>query len=65
MTIGKVAEGLSILAKYSPESYSVVCEHDEMWAGEGIKVSKEDKKKLKDLGWDFNVDEIESWHTFV
>ncbi len=48
------AEAFLIFAKYAPKkNFSVVAEHDEIFAAHDIvgKVSKEDLKRLEELGW--------------
>lgn len=58
-----LAEALTILAKYEPDS-SYCFEHDQMWACrdtlEGM--SDEDKKRLGELGW---FHDEESWSKFA
>lgn len=65
-TLGKLIEGLQIIAKYtSPDGHCVDAEHDHLHAGpEGLIVSEEDRKRLAALGWWLDV-EFDSWAVFV
>lgn len=53
MTFGNFRAGLDILANYVKEDeYCLNADHDRFWAGpDDGKVSAEDKKRLKKLGW--------------
>lgn len=59
------SEAFSIFSKYSDSSKGydhVAGEHDELWAGPNPKdVSKEDAKRLEELGWTPHEDN-ECWH---
>jgi hypothetical protein len=67
--IQKVIQGLTILAKYGDH---VAADHDQIWAGPDVsgvlpdedKITKEDKKQLKKLGW-FVDPEAGIWSKFV
>lgn len=63
-TIAQVIEGLVIIGKY--EKGDVAADHDVIWAGSGpeTKVLKEDRDKLRDLGW-FYDKKFEGWKKFV
>jgi hypothetical protein len=53
------AEVFAIFAKYDkPDDWANVAPyHDEIYAGPDLKlVSKEDKKRIKELGWDVDRD---------
>lgn len=62
--IHDVIEGLKILETYGAES--VDAQHDVIYTGPGSdkNVSKEDAKKLKNLGWRFDA-QAESWARFT
>lgn len=63
MTIGSLAKGLTILAKYTgDDSYGVGAEHDVLYGPE-VEVSAEDRTTLEALGWFINEDG--SWQAFV
>ena len=49
----KLIEALQIFLKYGDPDYPTHCEHDQLFICgiEASKVSKEDKKKLNDLGF--------------
>ena len=58
-------EALTIFAKYKDEAYPTHCEHDVLWVV-GItekEVSKEDRKRLDDLGFFFSKSD-DSWQSF-
>lgn len=59
------AEAMLIFAKYKPDDvYGVNPAHDEIHAGPDPKVvSKEDKTRLKELGW--MPDQEDSWFKFT
>lgn len=59
--MNKILAGLQIIAKYD-EDFDTGAEHDEFFAGYGIEMNEEDKKKMKELGWRWNE---ESWHHFT
>jgi len=66
-SINQLRRGLDILAKYcDPDDPCGCCaEHDEIFSGhDASKVSAEDKKALKELGWTFDSG-IGSWHHFT
>ena len=57
-TFAEYAEAFTIFAKYSDEKFAVCAEHDEIFAHvDPEMVSDEDKKRLKELGWNPNDDD--------
>ena len=58
-------EALTIFSKYSDDEYPTHCEHDVLMVNcvEKAKVSKEDKKRLKELGF-FWSNEYEAFISF-
>lgn len=63
-TIDEVIEGLKILKTYG--AGSIDAQHDIIYAGpdEDSKMSKEDVKKLKELGWHYDK-EFSCWARFT
>jgi len=62
----KVYQGLAILLKYAPDGQrDLAADHDVIYCGPGddVKISPEDKKELKRLGWFFSK-EFDSWTKF-
>jgi len=60
--MNKVLAGLQIIAKYD-EDFEVHAGHDEILAGPGIEISKEDTEKMKELGW--TDEEGDGWRVFT
>jgi hypothetical protein len=63
--IDEIGEGLKLLSLYDESGYSVMVEHDQLWAGpegeqEMASVASEHRKQLEDLGWDIDHD-VERW----
>lgn len=58
-------KALSIFLKYGNVSYPTHCEHDVLYVvgDEYLKISKEDKKELKQLGFLFDKNE-EHWYSY-
>lgn len=55
-------EGVAIIGKYvKPDEYSMAAEHDELYFGSAEGMSKEDRARLRELGWSVKED---SWHCF-
>ena len=64
-TLGKLIEGLQIIAKYPGTSRCVDAGHDFITAGpEGLIVSEGDRKRLEALGWWLDK-EFDVWGVFV
>ena len=65
-TLGKLIEGLQIIAKYTPTtSHCVEVNHNVLCAGpEGLVVSEYDRAKLEMLGWALDP-EYDVWCVFV
>jgi len=69
-TIQEVTAGMQILLKYvTPKDHHVVAEHDVIYCGPDLrdfkgKLSAEDKKRLKELGW-HEDSEGSCWAKFV
>ena len=59
----QVIAGLMILMKYDPE-IGVAVDHHKFMAGQGQKISSEDKIKLRDIDWFFDEDE-DCWSIFI
>lgn len=58
-----LSEAFAIFAKYDEGKYKTDAQHDEIFAGPDPKeVSKEDKLRLKELGWN---EEDEGFHFFT
>ena len=65
-TLGKLIEGLQIIAKYTPVTdHCVEHAHGVLWAGpEGLVVSEDDRARLKAIGWD--LDPVhDAWYVFT
>lgn len=56
----RIADGIQIILKYGKGE--ICAEHDQLWIGHSIRVSKEDAKALEDLGW---FEDSDSWSHFV
>lgn len=69
-TIQEVTEGMQILLKYcDAKSHHVAAEHDVIYCGPDLrdlkgKLSPEDKKRLKEIGW-HEDSEGSCWARFV
>jgi len=59
--VSEVMQGLQVISKYSDD---ICAEHDCIYAGPGVKVSKDDQAKLEELGWHWD-NEAGSWARFV
>jgi len=61
----KLVEAFEIFMKYNPDQWLEGAEHDVIYgpAEDDIEVSKEDLKRLSELGW--FLDEDEGWKCFV
>ncbi len=68
MTATNIIEGLQLINKSKPEGkhdYHIRADHDVIWAGSlEWKMSKEDKKRMKELGWDCDSD-ADGWRAYV
>lgn len=64
--MNELIEALQILMKYGNPEYPTICTHDQLYITDEIKprkVSKEDKARLKELG--FEVDrELGQFYSF-
>ncbi len=61
--LGRIAAGIQIVLKYEKDADGdMTAEHDQVWIGAGVEVSKEDEKTLRELGW---FPDVESWSHFV
>ena len=65
-TLGKLIEGLQIIAKYTPtRCHCVAVNHYVLCAGpEGLVVSEDDQTRLEELGWWLDP-EFNAWSVFV
>lgn len=63
MSYKEIIEAFQIFDKY-PNDGELSAEHDELFAGPGLKVSEEDEKRLNELGWDYD-EGTESWQKFA
>jgi len=55
-----LAESFTIFAKYGEGKWKTLAEHDIIYAGPNPEeVSKEDIKRLEQLGWDVSPDDLE------
>ena len=52
-TFAGYAEAFTIFAKYSPGTYLMAGQHDQIFAAPGFSevISEEDRARLKELGW--------------
>ena len=66
MKLCNLIEGLQIVAKYEPFGNGYICaEHDEIYTGTDVPMSKEDIKHMKKLGFDRDDSNENGWHAFV
>ena len=63
MKMKAVYEGLGILMKYGSDPH-IATGHDEIFAGGEGRVSADDRRTLKSLGWGYNRD-VDCWSIFV
>jgi hypothetical protein len=64
MTLGKMIEGMQIVAKHAgADVYCVQAEHDQIWCGAyDLPLSEEERTRMTELGW-FEAED--SWSCFV
>ncbi len=64
MTLGKIIEGIQIIARHAQsDDYCVQAEHDQIWCGGyDLPLTDDEKKRMEELGW-FEADG--SWSAFV
>ncbi len=62
----QIAEGLTLLAPFDEDGFSVAVEHDVLWAGPSNvrAVPAEAIARLIELGW-FVDDDVDRWSIFV
>lgn len=57
------AESFLIFAKYEEGAFTVIAAHDVIYAAEipPEKMEESDVSKLNEMGWEFDVDDLERW----
>jgi hypothetical protein len=56
-------EGMTIIAKYSPDQFCMQAEHDQMYCGSyDLPLTTDEKTRMEELGW-FGAED--SWSFFT